>query len=161
MLNIVEGQHLQLRWCPPLFYNFWQFNVKETVAHHPIIQKNWISYLLREGVIEPSSCGADFYSSVLVVPKHYGGLWPILNLKQFNCYLHIPSFKMPTIRHVWQLIQHGHYAFSIDLQDAYLHIPIVKHHHHFFMIFLAQYAISVESFPFWAGHSPKDFHSPH
>ena len=45
--------------------------------------------------------------------------------------MHIPSFKMPTIRHVWQLIQHGNYAFSIDLQDAYLHITIVKHHCHF------------------------------
>ena len=38
---------------------------------------------------------------------------------------------MPTLRHLWQLIQHGDYAFPIDLQDAYLHIPIVKHHHHF------------------------------
>ena len=32
---------------------------------------------------------------------------------------------------VQQLIQHGDYAFSIDPQDAYLHIPIVKHHHCF------------------------------
>ena len=45
--------------------------------------------------------------------------------------MHISSFKMPTLKHVWQLIQHGDYAFSIDLQDAYLHVPIVKHHHHF------------------------------
>ena len=37
---------------------------------------------------------------------------------------------MPTIRHVLQLIQHGDYAFSIDLKDANLHIPIVKHHLH-------------------------------
>ena len=36
---------------------------------------------------------------------------------------------MLALRHVWQLLQHGDYAFSIDLQDAYLHIPIVKHHH--------------------------------
>ena len=43
----------------------------------------------------------------------------------------MPSFKMPTLRHIWQLIQHGDYAFSIDLQDAYLHIPIVKYHYHF------------------------------
>ena len=35
---------------------------------------------------------------------------------------------MPTLKHVWQLIQHGDYAFSIDPQDAYLHVPIVKHH---------------------------------
>ena len=38
---------------------------------------------------------------------------------------------MPNLKHVQKLIQQGDYAFSIDLQDAYLHIPIVKHHHHF------------------------------
>ena len=59
------------------------------------------------------------------------GLPPILSLMWFNHYLHIPYFKMPTIRHVLQLIQHGDHAFTIDLQDACLHIPIVKHHHCF------------------------------
>ena len=87
--------------------------------------------LLSKGAIEPSSGGAGLYSSVFVVPKCTGGLLPILNLKQFNCYLHILPFKVPTVRHVLQLIQHGDYAFSIDLQGAYLHIPIVKHHYHF------------------------------
>ena len=130
VLNMVQGHHLQLWSSPPLFCNFWQFNVKVATTHHPIIQKE-VDELLAKGVIEPSSGGAGFYSSMFVVPKHTGGLWPILNLKHFNHYMHIPSFKMPTIRHVWQLIQHGDYAFSIDLQDAYLHIPIVKHHHHF------------------------------
>ena len=129
VLNMVWGHHLQLRSHPPLFCDFWQFSVKVAVAHHPIIQK--VDELLAKGAIEPSCGGADFYSSVFVVPKHTGSLQPILNLKHFNCYLHIPSFKMPTIRHVQQLIQHGDYAFSIDLQDAYLHIPIVKHCHHF------------------------------
>ena len=64
-----------------------------------------------------------------MLPKHTGGLQPILNLKCFNRYMHIPSFKMPTLKHARQLIQPGDYAFSIDLPDAYLHIPIVKHHH--------------------------------
>ena len=91
-----------------------------------------------------------FYSSVFVVPKHTGGLQPIFNLKHINCYMHIPSFKMPTLRHVWQLIQRGDYAFSIDLQDVYLHIPIVKHHHHF-LHFVWH---NVEGLAFWAGHSP-------
>ena len=125
---MVWGHQLQLRSHPPLFCNFWQFNVKVAAAHHHIIQKE-VDELLSKGVIEPCSGGAGFYSSTfVVVPKHTGGLWPIPNLKLFNCYLHIPSFEMPTIRHVWQLIQHGDYAFTIYLQDAYLHIPIVKHH---------------------------------
>ena len=100
--------------------------MKAAAAHHPIIQE--VDALLAKGMIEPSSGGACFYSSVFDVPKHTGGLWPILNLKWFNHYLHIISFKMPTIRHVQQLIQHGDYAFSLVLWDTYLHIPIVKHH---------------------------------
>ena len=87
--------------------------------------------LLAKGAIEPSSGGAGFYSSVFIVPKDTGGLRSILYLKQFNHDMCIPVFKMPTIRYVGQLIQCGDYAFSIDLKDAYLHIPIFKHHHHF------------------------------
>ena len=43
---------------------------------------------------------------------------------------------MATLKHVWQLIQHDDYAFSTDLQDAYLNVPIVKHHRHFLHSFL-------------------------
>ena len=136
VLNMVWGHHLQLRSCPPLFRVFRHFNVKTAAAHHPIIQKE-VDELLAEGAIEPSSGGAGFYSSMFVVSKHTGGVCPILNLKCFNCFMHISSFKMPTLKHVWQLIQQGDFAFSIDLQDAYLHVPIVKHHHCFFMFCLA------------------------
>ena len=38
---------------------------------------------------------------------------------------------MPNLKHEQLLIQHGDYALSFDLEDAYLHIPIVKHHCHF------------------------------
>ena len=55
--------------------------------------------LFAKGVVELSSGDAGFYSSVFVVPKHTGGLCPILNLKGFNHYMHILSFKMPNIRH--------------------------------------------------------------
>ena len=51
-------------------------------------------------------------------------------------------------------MQHGDYAYTIDLQDGNLHITIVKHHHLFYDFYLAQYAILVEGVTFWAGHSP-------
>ena len=127
---MVQGHHLQLRSCPPLFCNVWQFNVKAAAVHHPIIQKE-LDELLVKGVIEPSSGGAGFYSGVFVVPKHTVVLWPIFNLKWHNSYFHIPSCKIPTIRHAQELIQHGDYAFSTDLRDAYLCIPFVKCHCHF------------------------------
>ena len=62
-----------------------------------LFRRKLMSFLLK-GATEPSSGGAGFYSSVFVVPKHTGGLCPILNLKHFNCFMHIPSFKMLTLK---------------------------------------------------------------
>ena len=66
--------------------------MKVATAHHPIIQKE-LGELVSRGMIEPSSGGVGFYSSVFTVPKHTGGL----NHKRFDHYLHIPSVKIPTI----------------------------------------------------------------
>ena len=158
VLNMVWGHHLQLRSHPPLFHDFCCFNVKVAAAHHPVIQKE-VDELLAKETIEPSLDGAGFYSSMFVVPKHTGGLQPILNLKCFNHYMHIPSFKMPTLKHVWQLIQHGNYAFSIDLQDAYLHIPTVKHHHHFLHFVWHNVPYQWKVLPFGLATAPRVFMS--
>ena len=71
--------------------------------------------------------------------------------------MHIPSSKMPTLRHVQQLIQHGDYAFSIDLQDANLHIPIVKHHHHFLHFVWHNVPYQWKVLPFGLATAPRVF----
>ena len=158
VLNMVWGHHLQLRYHPPLFCDFQHFNVKAAAAYHPVIQKE-VDELLAKGATEPSSSVAGFYSSMFVVPKHTGGLHPILNLKHFNHYMYIPSFKMLTLKNVQQLIQQGDFAFSIDLQDAYLHIPIVKHHHHFLHFVWHNLPYQWKVLPFGLGTAPRVFTS--
>ena len=86
-----------------------------------------------------------------------GGFCPILNLKQFNHYMHIPTSKMPTIRQVWLLIQQGDYAFPIDLMDSYLHISIVKHYHNFLRLVWQCKHLSRESLPFGLAMAPRVF----
>ena len=88
-----------------------------------------------------------------------GGLHPILNLKHFNHFMHIPSFKMPILKNIQQLIQHGYYAFSIDLQDAYLHVPIVKHHHHFLCFVWHNVPYQWKALPFELATAPRVFTS--
>ena len=68
-----------------------------------------------------STCAFKKHLLQVLPPAHTK---PLSGLIVFCIYL---LFK---ISHVLQLIQHGG-SFSIDLQDAYLHIPIVKHHHPF------------------------------
>ena len=125
-------------------------------THHSIIQKEVDEWLVKGG-IEPTSGGDGFYSSIFVVPQCTGGLWSILNLKHFNPYIHIPYFKMPTIRHVWQLIQHGDYAFYIDWQDAYWHIPIVKYHHCFLQFVWHNVPYQLKILPFGLTTAPWVF----
>ena len=67
------------------------------MADHPVIQRE-VYELLAKGAIEPSTGVAGFYSNVFAVSKHTGGLWP--NIKWFNSYMDIPTFKMPTVRQV-------------------------------------------------------------
>ena len=64
---------------------------------------------------------------------------------------------MPTVRRVWQLIQHGDYTFSIDLQDAYLHIPIVKHHCHFLQFVWHNAPYQWKVLPFGLATAPQVF----
>ena len=73
--------------------------------------------------------------------------------------MHIPSFKIPTLKHVWQPIQHGDYAFSIDLQDAYLHVPIVRHHHCFLHFVWCNVPYQWKVLPFGLATAPRVFTS--
>ena len=64
---------------------------------------------------------------------------------------------MPTISHVWKLIQCGDYAFSIDLRDAYLLIPIVKHHCNFLQFVGRIHYISRKFYFFGLATAPRFF----
>ena len=61
-----------------------------------------------------------------MVPKHTGGLRPILNLKHFNCYMHIPSFKMPTLKNIQQLIQQGDFPFPLIYRMLIYIFPLLS-----------------------------------
>ena len=50
LLDMVEGLHLQLRSCPPLFCNFKWFNIKAAIAHHPVIQKEVDELLAKDPI---------------------------------------------------------------------------------------------------------------
>ena len=112
--------------------------------------------LLVKGATEPSTGVAGFYSSEFIVPKHTGGLQPILRFKEFNHYMQVSTFKMHTIRQVWELIQQGSYGFSIDLKDVHLHIPIVKYHQ-CFLCFLQHKPYEWKVLPFGLPMAPRVF----
>jgi hypothetical protein len=78
-----------------------------------------------EKVVDPDSPG--FYSRLFVLPKKLPGAWrAILDLKALNQYLTAPKFKMETAETSRKQLGLGQWTTSIDLVDAYLHVPIHK-----------------------------------
>ena len=80
--------------------------------------------LLSKGAIEPASPGPGFYSRLFVTPKVTGGWRPIIDLSCLNRFVRLSHFRMETAQSVLQSICHGDWMISLDLQDAYLQVPV-------------------------------------
>ena len=119
-IPLVEVQH-QSHIPHPL-----QVSADETKAADEQIQQ-----LLQKGAIEECqhTNPDDFVSTVR--PKKDGGYHMIWNLKDFNKFVEYNHFKMETLKDICQSITPNCFMAVIDLQDAYLVIPISRHHQRF------------------------------
>ena len=94
-------------------------------AKHQILTQE-INKMLVKGALEEvhDLDSPGFYSRLFVVPKP-GGKWrPVIDLKALNWYLKIPKFSMESLQSIWGALLPGNFTISIDLQDAYFHVPI-------------------------------------
>ncbi|XP_066971788.1 uncharacterized protein [Macrobrachium rosenbergii] len=97
------------------------------VYHHhiekfPVLQEI-IQSLLKE-VIEPvldKSLG--FYNRLFLVPKASGGWRPVLDVSSLDEFVRLTPFMMESPNSVVASFQKGDWMMSIDMQDAYFHVP--------------------------------------
>ena len=82
--------------------------------------------LLRKGAVEPAPQSPGFYSRLFLVKRASGSWRPIINLSTLNDYITSSRFHMETPRSVLNSIRPGDWMISLDLQDAYLQVPV--HH---------------------------------
>ena len=84
-----------------------------------------IAALLEKGACqEVPFSSPGFYGRLFVVPKLTGGWRPVLDLSRLNDFLVAPKFRMETPTSLREALRPGDWAASIDLKDAYFHIPI-------------------------------------
>jgi hypothetical protein len=81
--------------------------------------------MVEKGAIEAvHSPDPGFYSRIFLVPKP-GNRWrPVIDLSALNAHVPCPSFKMETPASVLRAVRKGQWLTSLDLSDAYFHIPI-------------------------------------
>ena len=62
--------------------------------------------------------------SYFVIPKKTGDLRVILNLKEINVFIPVQHFRMETLNVILPDLRPQDWAVSLDLKDAYLHVPV-------------------------------------
>ena len=75
-------------------------------------------------VVPDPHSNPGFYSRMFLVPKSTGGWRPIIDLSPLNKFIPQTHFKMETPRSIRDSLRKGDFLTSIDLKDAYFHIPI-------------------------------------
>ena len=125
VLSIVaKGYRLRFMSPPLLRQTPWE--IRSPQGPEEILgMREQITLMLQKNAITevpPNSPG--FYSNIFLVQKASGGWRPVIDLKNLNAHIHAPHFRMFTTNSVLSSVRKGDYAFKIDLQDAYFHVPI-------------------------------------
>ena len=83
-----------------------------------------VSDLRTKDAIEPASSDPGFYSRLFVTLKVTGGWRPVIDLSRLNRFIRLSWFHMETSASVLQSLRPGDWMVSLDLQDAYLQVPV-------------------------------------
>ena len=88
------------------------------------IQEEIRDLISKDAIVQIDDVPNLCLSPIFVIPKKSGDLRVILNLKEFNLFISTQHFRMETLSVILPQLSASDWAVSIDLQDAYLHIPI-------------------------------------
>ena len=116
--------------------------------------------MLDKHAIEPvSSCHpkGGYYSRLFLVRKKSGGWRPVIDLSRLNQHVITPHFKMETLDSVRLPLRKHDWAISLDLTDAYFHIPIHRKSRRFLRFHFMGKTYQFRALPFGLAPAPYVF----
>jgi len=149
-----EGYPLEFKTKPKLSTQpFLNLNSK-----HPQVSIE-IQSMIDKGALEkvhnPNTPG--FYSRIFVVEKKTGGFRPIIDLKNLNRFLIYKPFKMESSHTIRRALNTGMWVYSVDLKDAYFHIPIHPSSRKYLRISYKNEVYQFKALPFGVSSAPWVF----
>ncbi|MEL7079379.1 MAG: reverse transcriptase domain-containing protein, partial [Cyanobacteria bacterium J06582_2] len=106
-------------------------------------------------LITPTTPG--FYARLFVVTKRTGGWRPVLDVSALNKYVALTKFKMESTKSVLASVQKGDWLTSLDLRDAYLHVPMHPDSRRFLRFMYAGNCYEFKVLPFGLSSAPQVF----
>ena len=121
------------------------------------VEGEFVSDLLKAGAIEPTS-SLLFQGPLFSVPKkNTSKRRVILDLSTLNRSITCPTFKMTSLQDVRLVLSPGSFAASIDLKDAYWHIPVLPHFRKYLGFKLNNTKYRFRAMPFGLNVAPRIF----
>ncbi|KAF0039330.1 hypothetical protein F2P81_007565 [Scophthalmus maximus] len=155
---IKDGYTLQFA-SPPSPFNGLLETVMSSQAGAEALMTELSEILVKEAISRVPS-GQEckgYYSRYFLVPKKTGGMRPILDPSLFNKSIMRRPFHMLTISHVLECVRSGDWFASIDLKDAYFHVPIVPRHRKFLRFSFRGVQFQYNRLPFGYSLAPRTF----
>ena len=97
------------------------------------------------------------FSRVFLVPKKNGKLRLVIDLSLLNPWLNCPSFKLDHAQVIREALVPGMWATSIDLSDAYLHIPVSPKYWKYLVFQIGNRRFQFMVLPFGLNTAPRVF----
>ena len=118
-----------------------------------------VDALLMKGAIErvTNVRSLGFYCRLFLVPKKTGDLRPVIDLSTLNRHMVVPHFKMETQGSVRSAIRSQEWAVSIDIRNAYLHVPMHQAVRKYLRFVVNKKVYQFTCLPFGLATSPREF----
>ena len=159
VLDIIKfGFRIPFRVKPPLS-TVPMFTVLPTDPVKAERIKQEVQMLLQKQAIQvvADKSSPGYYSRVFLVQKKNGKWRCIIDLSQLNLMVQLSRFKMETVASLKNAVQPGDFAVSVDLQDAYLHVPIHKSSRRYLRFAVEGTVYEFTCLPFGLSSSPQVF----
>ncbi|XP_038128389.1 uncharacterized protein LOC119774782 [Cyprinodon tularosa] len=157
--TISRGYRLQFATVPPRFSGVIHSHAQGESAR--VLREEILSLIDKRAVsvVSPEQSLSGFYSRYFLVPKRGGGggIRPILDLRALNKFLRKYKFRMLTHAALLRLVRPNDWFSSVDLKDAYFHIPIYPPHRQYLRFAFQGVCYEYGVLPFGLSLSPRVF----
>ena len=161
MLQIIQHGYRIEFTTPPPRGGLMKVTPVPHILEQRLILEEEIHGLLQKGAIRvaPPSLTLSLYrSSFFLTPKKPDTWRPILNLKPLNKkFIRPRKFRMETLATIIPSCSQGMWATTLDLKDAYLHIPIHQDHQRFLSFRYKHTDFVFQALPFGLSTAPRVF----